>query len=71
MKYEAKSQRIKNEIKANLISNDIINYYNQHPDMSAIQINQIKSYFERPENFRYKKDLQKFYIDHPEFKENK
>lgn len=49
---------------ANLISTDIINYYNQQPDMSAIQINQIKSYFEKPENFRYKKDFQKFLIDY-------
>ncbi|MBR2526263.1 hypothetical protein IKE67_07320 [bacterium] len=49
---------------ANLISTDIINYYNQQSNMSAIQINQIKSYFEKPENFRYKKDLQKFLLDY-------
>ncbi len=49
---------------ANLISNDIINYYNQHPDMSAIQIHQIKSYFEKPENYRYKKEVQKFLTDY-------
>lgn len=49
---------------ANLISNDIINYYNQHPDMSAVQIHQIKSFFEKPENYRYKKDFQKFLKDY-------
>jgi len=49
---------------ANLISNDIINYYNQHPDMSAIQIHQIKSYFEKPENYRYKKEVQNFLTDY-------
>ena len=49
---------------ANLISNDIINYYNQHPDMSAIQIHQIKSFFEKPENYRYKKEVQKFLTDY-------
>ncbi len=52
------------EQSANLISTDIINYYNKQPNMSAIQINQIKSYFERPENFRYKKDVQKFLSDY-------
>lgn len=45
---------------ATLISNDIINYYNQHPDMSAIQIGQIRSYLERPENYRFKKEVQEF-----------
>lgn len=49
---------------ANFISNDVINYYNQHPDMSAVQIYQIKNYFEKPENFRYKKDFQKFLKDY-------
>ena len=52
------------EQSANLISTDIINYYNKQPNMSAIQINQIRSYFEKPENFRYKKDVQKFLSDY-------
>ena len=43
---------------ATIISNDIINQYNQHPDMSAIQIGQIRSYLERPENYRFKKEVQ-------------
>lgn len=45
---------------ATLISTDIINYYNQHPDMSAIQIGHIRSYLERPENYRFKKEVQDF-----------
>ena len=49
---------------ANLISTDIVNYYNQQPDMSAIQINQLRSYLEKPENYRLKKDVQKFLINY-------
>lgn len=49
---------------ANLISTDIINYYNQQPNMSATHINQVKKYLERPENFRLKKDVQKFLINY-------
>ena len=32
--------------------------------MSAIQIHQIKSFFEKPENYRYKKEVQKFLTDY-------
>ncbi len=49
---------------ANLISTDIINYYNQQPDISAVQINQLRSYLERPENYRLKKDVQRFLINY-------
>lgn len=43
---------------ASLIGTDIINYYNQHPNMSAIPINKLREYLERPENYRFKKEVQ-------------
>ncbi|MBR1680888.1 hypothetical protein IJ707_03755, partial [bacterium] len=49
---------------ANLISTDIINYYNQQPYMSAVQINQIKTYLEKPENYRLKKEVQTFLVNY-------
>lgn len=49
---------------ASLIGADIINYYNQHPDMSAVPINRLKTYLERPENYRLKKEVQKLITDY-------
>jgi len=49
---------------AHVISTDIINYYNQHPEMSAVPINQVKTYLEKPENYRLKKDVQKFLTEY-------
>lgn len=49
---------------ASLIGTDIINYYNQHPDMSAVSINKLKTYLDRPENYRLKKEVQKLITDY-------
>ena len=49
---------------ASLIGTDIINYYNQHPDMSAVPINKLKTYLDRPENYRLKKEVQKLITDY-------
>lgn len=49
---------------ASLIGTDIINYYNHHPDMSAVSINRLKTYLERPENYRLKKEVQKLITDY-------
>ncbi|MBR1942779.1 cell envelope integrity protein TolA [bacterium] len=49
---------------AHVISTDIINYYNQHSEMSAVPINQVKTYLEKPENYRLKKDVQKFLTEY-------
>lgn len=49
---------------ASLIGTDIINYYNQHPDMSAVSIDRLKNYLEKPENYRLKKEVKKLISDY-------
>lgn len=52
------------EHSASLIGSDIANYYNQHPDMSAVPISQVKTYLEKAENYRLKKEVQKLLNDY-------
>ena len=49
---------------ASLIGTDIINYYNQQSNMSAVQINQVRSYLEKPENYRLRKEVYKMLEDY-------
>ena len=49
---------------ATVIGTDIINYYNQQDDMSAVSINQLRAYLEKPENYRLKKEVKKFLNDY-------
>lgn len=47
-------------MSATVISTEIVNYYNKHPQMSAVPVSQLRAVLNRPENERLKKETQKF-----------
>ena len=47
-------------MSATVISTEVVNYYNKHPQMSAVPISQLRTVLNRPENARLKKETQKF-----------
>ncbi len=51
-------------MSATVISTEIVNYYNKHPQMSAVPVSQLRAVLNRPENERLKKETQKFLLNY-------
>lgn len=49
---------------AEMISMEIINYYEKNAKMNSVQLSQVRNYLDKPENSRLKKDVQKMLLDY-------
>lgn len=49
---------------AEVISNEIINYYSKNPQMTSVMISQLRNYLNRPENSKFKKEIQKMLTEY-------